>query len=172
MLQRLGLAQALLHDPELIFLDEPTDGLDPVGRSHVRNVLNELKRQGRTIFLNSHILQEVELVCDRVAILDQGQLRFIGPIAEVTQQAALEFQLELRGAQESIAAALATCQPENLAWSDGLCRVTVRFAEVRELDAMIDRLRGAEVSIVGVARRRVSLEDAFLTMIANSPSLL
>ncbi|MFM7072705.1 MAG: ABC transporter ATP-binding protein, partial [Planctomycetota bacterium] len=82
MLQRLGLAQALLHDPQLVILDEPTDGLDPVGRSHVRNVLQQLKQRGKTVFVNSHILQEVELICDRVAILDKGLLRYVGPVHE------------------------------------------------------------------------------------------
>ena len=84
MLQRLGLAQAMLHDPELFILDEPTDGLDPLARSQVRGYLTELKRQGKTIFLNSHILQEVELICDRVAILDKGVLRRVANVAEIT----------------------------------------------------------------------------------------
>src|SRR4029450_7407263 len=81
---RLGLAQAMLHDPELFILDEPTDGLDPLARSQVRGYLTDLKRQGKTIFLNSHILQEVELVCDRVAILDKGILRRVANVAEIT----------------------------------------------------------------------------------------
>ena len=72
MVQRLGLAIALLHEPQLVFLDEPTDGLDPAGRAEVRQTLVRLKEAGKTIFLNSHLLQEVEQVCDRVAILDQG----------------------------------------------------------------------------------------------------
>src|SRR6187399_2308143 len=84
MLQRLGLAQAMLHDPELFILDEPTDGLDPLARSQVRGYLKELKQQGKTIFLNSHILQEVELICDRVAILDKGNLRRVANVAEIT----------------------------------------------------------------------------------------
>ena len=75
MQQRLGLAQAMLHDPELLILDEPTDGVDPVGRAEIRDILGRLKSQGKTIFLNSHLLQEIELVCDRVAILGQGKLR-------------------------------------------------------------------------------------------------
>ena len=78
MVQRLGLAIALLHDPQLLFMDEPTDGLDPTGRAKVRQVLQRLKGEGKTIFLNSHLLQEVEMVCDRVAILDRGVLRGIG----------------------------------------------------------------------------------------------
>ena len=74
MKQRLGLAQAILHDPEIIFLDEPTDGVDPLGRREIRDMMQTLKRQGMTIFLNSHLLGEVELVCDRVAILQRGNL--------------------------------------------------------------------------------------------------
>src|SRR4029077_10815455 len=74
MKQRVGIAQALMHDPELIFLDEPTDGVDPVGRREIRALLQQLKAQGKTIFLNSHLLSEVELVCDRVGILQQGRM--------------------------------------------------------------------------------------------------
>ena len=84
MLQRLGLAQAMLHDPDLFILDEPTDGLDPLARSQVRGFLADLKKRGKTIFLNSHILQEVELICDRVAILDKGDLRRVANVAEIT----------------------------------------------------------------------------------------
>src|SRR5204863_2536035 len=69
MKQRLGIAQALFHGPELVFLDEPTDGVDPVGRREIRAILQELKADGVTVFVNSHLLSEVELVCDRVAIL-------------------------------------------------------------------------------------------------------
>ncbi len=86
MRQRLGLAQAMLHDPELLVLDEPTDGLDPVGRSQIRQLITLLRDQGKTVFLNSHILQEVELVCDRVAILVSGQLRGVGRPRDLTEQ--------------------------------------------------------------------------------------
>src|SRR5690242_6797472 len=74
MMQRVGLAQALAHDPELVLLDEPTDGVDPVGRREIRDVLLSLRRQGKTVFINSHLLSELELVCDRVAILIAGQV--------------------------------------------------------------------------------------------------
>src|SRR5207253_3677878 len=86
MKQRLGIAQALLHDPEVIFLDEPTDGVDPIGRREIRDLLQQLKKQGITIFINSHLLGEVELVCDRVAILHRGELIREGDIATLTQQ--------------------------------------------------------------------------------------
>src|SRR5262245_62342243 len=74
MKQRLGIAQALLHQPEVIFLDEPTDGVDPVGRRQIREIMQQLKDEGTTIFLNSHLLGEVELICDRVGILQKGEM--------------------------------------------------------------------------------------------------
>src|SRR6202030_2771088 len=89
MKQRLGLAQAMMHDPEVIFLDEPTDGVDPVGRREIRDLLQQLKGQGKTIFLNSHLLSEVELICDRVAILQAGEMVRQGTTAELTQQRGL-----------------------------------------------------------------------------------
>lgn len=88
MYQRLGLAQALMHDPDLLVLDEPTDGLDPVGRNEVRRVIDRLRNLGKTIFLNSHILQEVELVCTRVAIMAGGQVLAIGPLDQLQTTAA------------------------------------------------------------------------------------
>jgi ABC-2 type transport system ATP-binding protein len=86
MKQRLGLAQAILHDPEIIFLDEPTDGVDPLGRREIRDMMQGLKRKGMTIFLNSHLLGEVELVCDRVAILQRGNLVQVGAVSSLTEQ--------------------------------------------------------------------------------------
>lgn len=85
MKQRLGIAQAFFHDPDVIFLDEPTDGVDPVGRREIRDLLTQLKSEGRTVFINSHLLGEVELVCDRVAILQRGELVREGTVAELTK---------------------------------------------------------------------------------------
>ncbi|MCS7271366.1 MAG: ABC transporter ATP-binding protein, partial [Gemmataceae bacterium] len=86
MKQRLGIAQTLLHQPEVLFLDEPTDGVDPVGRREIRELMIRLREQGRTIFLNSHLLGEVELICDRVAILRQGRLVLEGSVDDLTRQ--------------------------------------------------------------------------------------
>jgi ABC-2 type transport system ATP-binding protein len=86
MKQRLGIAQSYFHDPEVIFLDEPTDGVDPVGRKEIRDLLLQLKGEGRTVFVNSHLLGEVELVSDRVAILHQGELVRQGTVADLTRQ--------------------------------------------------------------------------------------
>jgi ABC-2 type transport system ATP-binding protein len=85
MKQRLGIAQALLHEPDVIFLDEPTDGVDPVGRREIRDLMQALKAEGKTIFLNSHLLSEVETICDRVAILARGNLMREGDIAALTK---------------------------------------------------------------------------------------
>lgn len=181
MLQRLGLAQALLHEPQLVILDEPTDGLDPGGRSHVRTVLQQLKQQGKTVFLNSHILQEVELVCDRVAILDNGALRYVGPVSEVADRgvlasadvaagaaAELEVQFELLGSRDAIRAALG--EPHGALWDQtpqGAQRVTLRLADQTLVDRTIDALRSRGVSVVGLTRRRLSLEDAFLAIVES-----
>jgi len=190
MLQRLGLAQAMLHDPELFILDEPTDGLDPLARSQVRGYLLDLKRQGKTIFLNSHILQEVELICDRVAILDRGNLRRVANVAEITSgrgsiadsvsaiggngqphatPEALELHLDLTGPEATIRQTLGTLpiskwQP----FSATDVRVVARVPHQPAVDDLIDRLRRAGISIVGLSRRRVSLEDAYLEIVAEA----
>ncbi|MEO0985435.1 MAG: ABC transporter ATP-binding protein [Cyanobacteria bacterium J06639_14] len=83
MLQRIGLAQALINDPEVVFLDEPMSGLDPMGRYRMREVILSLKKQGKTIFFNSHVLSDVETICDRVALLDQGELLCVGTLDEL-----------------------------------------------------------------------------------------
>ncbi len=171
MLQRLGLAQALLHDPELLVLDEPTDGLDPVGRSHVRAVLNRLRSEGRTVFLNSHILQEVELVCDRVAILDRGELRAIGGVNEIAPQRAegIELDLCVAGEEADLRAALGergvrSCE----AIGEGQFRLGLRLLDQAAVDECVDDLRRHGMSLVGLTRRRVTLEDAFLRLFAES----
>jgi ABC-2 type transport system ATP-binding protein len=99
MKQRLGIAQSLLHDPEVIFLDEPTDGVDPLGRREIRELMGRLKDRGHTLFLNSHLLGEVELICDRVAILQQGELVREGTIDELTKQKG-RFEIGLERGQE------------------------------------------------------------------------
>src|SRR5271167_419557 len=87
MLQRVGIAQAILHDPRLLFFDEPMSGLDPIGRREVRDLMTELKHAGKTVFFSTHILSDAEALCDRVAIIHQGELRGVGAVAELTSQA-------------------------------------------------------------------------------------
>ncbi|WP_197443335.1 ABC transporter ATP-binding protein [Lignipirellula cremea] len=173
MRQRLGLAQALLHDPRILVLDEPTDGLDPGARSQVRKILTDLKEQGVTVFLNSHLLQEVELICDRVAVLDRGELRFVGSVREIGELlessaqggGRLEVTLELlAGAEvvERLFTGASVLRKE--ATRDKEWRITAHFADQAAVDAQVDRLRSAGASIVGLSRRKSTLEDAFLQL--------
>lgn len=90
MLQRIGVAQALVNDPELVFLDEPMSGLDPVGRKQLRDLILSLKNDGKTVFFNTHILSDVELICDRIGILSAGKLVEYGSVKELTRERSLE----------------------------------------------------------------------------------
>ena len=86
MLQRVGLAQAILHDPKLVFLDEPMSGLDPMGRREVRDLIQQLRHEGKTVFFSTHILSDAEALCDRVGVIHQGELRGVGAVAELTSE--------------------------------------------------------------------------------------
>lgn len=168
MLQRLGLAQAMLHDPQLLVLDEPTDGVDPVGRSDMRAILQRLKGEGKTVFLNSHLLQEVELVCDRVAILDRGELLELGRMEDLTARQA-EVEFTVAGTESVIRSAFG--QSAIVQWtalSSGEFRVVAALRDQATVDAAIDQLRRGGVSIVAFARRRLTLEQAFLGTIAKA----
>lgn len=176
MRQRLGLAQAMLHDPDLLVLDEPTDGLDPVGRSQIRQLISLLRDQGKTVFLNSHILQEVELVCDRVAILVQGQLRGVGRPRDLSDQfhgqLGESVTLELGGNIPELGKSLADIASRFQGHLDTLPNQRwVLVAPVREqpdVDAVIDALRAVQASILRLERKRPSLEEVFLSMVGSS----
>jgi len=172
MLQRLGLAQALLHDPELLILDEPTDGLDPVGRSHVRNVLHRLKNEGRTIFLNSHILQEVELVCDRVAIMDRGELRALGTVAEIAPQKTegIEVELMVSGEKDAVGGALGDRVVTTWHAEGRHHKILLPLLDQSAIDQCVDDMRRNQVSVVQLNPRRITLEDAFLDLLDQSPA--
>ena len=172
MLQRLGLAQAMLHEPDVLVLDEPTDGVDPVGRSEIRDVLNRLKSQGKTIFLNSHLLQEIELVCDQVAILFEGEVLKVGPVTELTNLAGdtdtLEATLELEGDAETITGVV----PEQATSCDRIgenrFRVTIPSPDQEDIDGLIDTVREHGLSIVSINRQKLTLEEAFLRLVRGA----
>ena len=153
MLQRLGIAQALMNDPDLIVLDEPTDGLDPVGRRDVREMLLSLKREGRTIFLNSHLLSELEMVCDRVSILVDGLVARQGTLAELTEHT-VEYVVSCRGNVAALRPRL-----EALGAKADDATVTLRGHDMDKVNELIDLLRSARVSIESVVPHRFSLED-------------
>ena len=172
MRQRLGLAQAMLHDPELLILDEPTDGLDPVGRSQIRSLINDLRGQGKTVFLNSHILQEVELVCDRVAILAGGELQGVGTPRELTQQFGgsldTKVRIELAAAPEKIDQLKHVCEVEILPLPDERWQLTTAAHTQAEVDQLIDRIRSLNISLLRLDRTKLTLEEVFLSAVQKS----
>ena len=165
MQQRIGLAQALVHDPEIVFLDEPSDGVDPVGRAAIRAIVEDLKSRGVTVFINSHLLMEIELVCDRVAILSKGRLVREGSVEELTPRTGkVRFVLRDPPAGAASAATLvagigAGFQPQ----ADGF-ELTVTDGE---LDTAIDRLRAAGVGIREITQRRLTLEESFIHLVGK-----
>src|ERR1700740_1885392 len=159
MLQRAGIAQAILHDPQVIFLDEPMSGLDPVGRREVRDIILDLKKQGRTIFFSTHILSDAEMLCDRVAVLLDGNLRGVGSPGEIVSMEVqgMEILFEV-GKQHTLPANIAA-RAKNIG-----NRYRIEVAE-QELYAVLDQLRGCEGRILSVAPLRPSLEDYFFNLV-------
>jgi ABC-2 type transport system ATP-binding protein len=155
MLQRVGLAQALVNDPELLILDEPTSALDPAGRVAVRELLLRLKSEGKTIFLSSHLLSEIELICDRIGIVHRGRLVRIGTIADI---------LESREEFEIVARNFSANDFAGMAQEDGLMRFAVPAASQRQF---IERVWSAGGEIVSVSPKKKSLEEVFLSLTSN-----
>lgn len=175
MLQRLGLAQAMLHDPQLLILDEPTDGVDPVGRTEMRAILQRLKAEGKTVFINSHLLQEVELVCDRVAILDHGKVLHQGRIAELTaDRTDADTRLVLVGSEQAVRGALVKSPDAQMLLIAGTANAPPQWEVVYHgcdqaaIDQLVDRLRAAGVSLVSLSRSRPTLEQAFLEILQQA----
>ena len=162
MLQRLGLAQALLNEPDVLFLDEPTDGVDPMGRKEIRDLLRELRNRGTTIFLNSHILSEVELICDRVAILNKGQVIKVGTVDAITKkQDEYEFHLTkhvTKALCEKLKKILPGIQREGK-----LLRVVANNS--KEMNTVIDFLRSKNILIQSITYRKSTLEESFIELI-------
>src|SRR5262249_56619272 len=102
MLQRVGIAQAIVHDPEVIFLDEPMSGLDPLGRHEVRELIQGLKDEGKTVFFSTHILSDAESLCDRVAVLDRGELKAVGTVGSLTNATGGQVELVWEGQQAMV----------------------------------------------------------------------
>jgi ABC-2 type transport system ATP-binding protein len=161
MNERLAFAQALVHDPDLIFLDEPTDGLDPFGRKEVRTICRELANAGKTVFINSHILAEIELICDRIALMKSGGIIEQGTIAELTSS---------QGGYEVIV-------PVAEGLGDWLHEKTLSFASVNghlrvqvpdrsSANALIDALRQRNIEIESLLAKRRTLESVFIERLA------
>ncbi|MGA8870908.1 MAG: ABC transporter ATP-binding protein [Candidatus Acidiferrales bacterium] len=161
MLQRAGIAQAILHDPAVVFLDEPMSGLDPIGRREVRDIIHDLKRQGRTVFFSTHILSDAEMLCDRVAVLAGGKLQGVGAPGDIVSMevAGMEILFEMPGGR---------ALPEAL--SGAAVAIGARYRlEVPEGDlyCTLDKLRGCDARILSIFPVRPTLEDYFIRVVGR-----
>ncbi|MBL4808460.1 MAG: ABC transporter ATP-binding protein [Phycisphaerales bacterium] len=166
MRQRVGLAQALMNDPKLVVLDEPTDGVDPSGRRDIRNILTHLKDEGRTIFLNSHLLSELEMVCDRVAIMVHGLVRTQGTIEELTADQAGYAITTSTPLDQSILSQITT-QPNmpKLIESKDQTKIIFKTDNAESIQPAIDTLRKNNITIESAGLKRPSLEDLFMQVV-------
>ncbi|MBL8876643.1 MAG: ABC transporter ATP-binding protein [Phycisphaerae bacterium] len=185
MRQRVGIAQTLVNNPDLVIWDEPTDGVDPVGRRDIREMTVELKRRGTTVMLNSHLLSELEMVCDRVAILVQGRVSSQGSVAELTvdrQRYEIEVLAEDSNVDTAIRGALAKWLTPGLLTGtlatgeslqvqlDGAhapALLKVNSAEASVVQPLIDALRSARLTVRAVKPIRPSLEDLFMEAVTD-----
>ncbi len=161
MKQRTGIAQAIFHDPELIFLDEPTDGVDPVGRREIREIIEDRRKRGATVFVNSHLLGEIEMMCDRVAIMQKGQLIREGTVQELTAQRGVyvigilerdrfpEFELRQEGF--------------NLREIGDRWEITLNDGQT--IAPVLDLLRTMALNVVHMIEKKQTLEDIFVSMV-------
>jgi ABC-2 type transport system ATP-binding protein len=156
MLQRVGIGQAILHDPKLVFFDEPMSGLDPMGRREVRDLMEQLKHEGKTVFFSTHILSDAEALCDRVAIIHKGELRGVGAVEDLTSSVQGKVEVIWQGTQvpASIKALGAECHVTG-------DRVRAIIAENQQ-DAVIDALRRELQRLIAITPVRTSLEAYFV----------
>jgi ABC-2 type transport system ATP-binding protein len=156
MLQRVGLAQAILHDPKLVFLDEPMSGLDPMGRREVRDLIQQLRSEGKTVFFSTHILSDAEALCDRVGVIHQGELRGVGAVAELTSQK--KAQVEIIFCAPTIPASLEQLGAEARVSGD---MVNAVLPEEQQ-DAALEVLRRERLKLISLTPVRSSLEEYYI----------
>jgi ABC-2 type transport system ATP-binding protein len=159
MLQRVGIAQALIHDPRVVFLDEPMSGLDPVGRKDIRDIVLRLKDEGRTVFMNTHILSDVEMICDRVAIIVRGRIRYEGLIQDFLKDDELYSDIVLAHLPPEVAERLEKQYAATVQRVGDQVEVRVRDAQVRSL---LEGALAVGADVLSVTQSRVSLERIFL----------
>ena len=167
MMQRVGIAQAVINDPEIVFLDEPTDGVDPIGRIEIRNILTALHEQGKTVFLNSHLLSEVEQICTRVAILDEGVVAASGSIQELTKTDpvyTITCSLISGRVVDQFGNNLLEHSHDE---SRQVSVLKLRVESRAQLNHVIDLLRKQDVEVESIERAKSSLEDSFISVISD-----
>jgi ABC-2 type transport system ATP-binding protein len=165
MLQRIGLAQALLNSPDLVFLDEPTSGLDPLGRRLVRDIISGLREEGTAVFLNSHLLSEVELTCDRVAFIREGEVVRVASMQELEQER-VEVVLRVGQPTEELLSGLAHFgDGVRLEKANG--RIHLSLAGEGEIPTLVNWLVAQGQAVYELSPQRLSLEDRFLQIIGE-----
>lgn len=157
MLQRLGLAQALIHSPSILILDEPTDGVDPVGRKHIREILGQCEQRGVTVFVNSHLLAEVETLCGEVAILDKGKVALSGKMRDLT--AGKGYRLTVPRPQDAVISELCG-RATSMGLRDGL--VDFQFPTRESVNVAVDLLRAQHCEIEALVPTTSTLEEVFV----------
>ncbi|MBN1934978.1 MAG: ABC transporter ATP-binding protein [Anaerolineae bacterium] len=183
MLQRVGLAQALLNEPELVFLDEPTSGLDPLGRRLVRDIMGDLRERGATIFLNSHLLSEVEITCDRVAFISHGeviQTRTLRGAAAIKGELSVQIRarphssLQENGRWEAVVGGLAQWG-QNVRVEGGTSgdvqQISLTLPGEADLPQVTRYLVENEIDVYAVSPQKLSLEDLFMQLVGTEESL-
>lgn len=161
MLQRIGLAQALLNDPALVILDEPMGGLDPIGRKEFRDIIVNLKKEGKTVFLSSHILQDIEMICDRVAIILAGEIINQGYLGDLISEKVLFTEVIIGGVPASEFDHLG----ESVSTSGD--RVLLKVYEEEKIDQVLSLVQQKKGKIISLIPRTETLEDIFVNMVKN-----
>jgi ABC-2 type transport system ATP-binding protein len=164
MLQRAGIAQALLNDPQIVVLDEPQSGLDPIGRKEIRDIILSLRDQGKTVFFSSHILQDAEMICDRVAIIHLGRLVNVGNLTELLTARIREFEIVASG-----------IGPETVAQIEKSAKTTLRrdkdvlfiIENHEDAERALDMIRQGGGSLDSLTPRKETLEDLFLRQVGR-----
>jgi ABC-2 type transport system ATP-binding protein len=165
MLQRVGIGQAILHDPKVVFFDEPMSGLDPMGRREVRDLMEQLKQQGKTVFFSTHILSDAETLCDRVAIIHKGELRGVGAVADLTSSVQGKVEVVWQGTQ--IPAAIKALGAECHIHGDQ----TRAIISENQQDAAIDILRRERLRLIAIIPVRTSLETYFVEKLRRAETV-
>jgi ABC-2 type transport system ATP-binding protein len=165
MLQRVGLAQAILHDPKLVFLDEPMSGLDPMGRREVREMIQQLKHDGKTVFFSTHILSDAEALCDRVGVIHEGELRGVGAVAELTSQT--QGRVEIIFLAKRVPAALAQLGAEARVSGDMVNAVLPE----KHQDEALEVLRRERLKLISLTPVRRSLEEYYVQKMRTAEDL-
>jgi ABC-2 type transport system ATP-binding protein len=161
MLQRIGIAQALINDPRLVILDEPMSGLDPIGRRDVRDIILRLKHEGKTIFFSSHILPDVEMICDRIGILVKGRLKAVGTVQELAGASSVNsIELVVEDVSESVLAGIRELAATVMRRGN---QVLIKLDDEERVNSLLDLILKQKGRVVSLTPHKRSLEDLFLT---------